>query len=109
MGDLDIGMAMVAARIASSGSGKEQEVRKKEEKKSPHHDPWRRSDRRSPSLPGVKMEVINGELILIPSGELPRSTLAKGWTLTREDGSVIRLDTGEVVQPPANRKTKGLR
>ncbi|MGB3095328.1 MAG: hypothetical protein WBB46_01160 [Candidatus Deferrimicrobiaceae bacterium] len=108
MGNLDIGMAMVAARIASSGLGKEQEIGKKREK-SPHHDPWRGSDRRRPSLPGVKMEVINGELALIPSGELPKYAREKGWTLTREDGNVIRLDTGEVVQPPASRKNKGLR
>ena len=109
MGDLDIGLAMVAARIGSSKPGKEQGDRKNREKKSPHHDPWRGSDQRRPPLPGMKMEVINGELILIPSGELPGHTREKGGTLTREDGSVIRLDTGEVVQPPASRKNKGLR
>jgi hypothetical protein len=108
MGNLDIGMAMVAARIASSELGKEQDVRKKREKKTPHHDPWRGSDHRRPSLPGVKMEVINGELILIPSGELSDDTREKERTLTREDGSVIRLDTGEVLQPPAKRKNKVL-
>lgn len=109
MGNLDIGMAMVAARIASSELGKEQDARKKREKKTPHHDPWRGSDHRRPSLPGVKMEVINGELILIPSGELSDDTREKGWTLTREDGSVIRLDTGEVLRPPTKTKNKVLR
>ena len=99
MGDLDIGMAMVAARIESSRPGKEREDRNNRETKHPHHDPWRGSDQRKPSLPGMNMEAINGELILIPSGDLPRHRRKKGWKLTREGGSVIRFDTGKVVQP----------
>lgn len=107
MGDLDFGMAMVAARIASSNLGKEKKFRKKEEKKDSGHDPGKRPDRISPSLRGVTMEVINGDLILLPSGALTRHTQAKGWTLTREDGSVIRIDTGKVVKPPASMKNRG--
>jgi hypothetical protein len=99
MGDLDIGMAMVEARIESSRPGKEREDWNNRENKVPHHDPWRGSDQRKPSLPGVNMEVINGKLILIPSGDLPRHKRKKGWKLTQEEGSVIRFDTGEVVQP----------
>lgn len=109
MGDLDFGMAMVTARIASSKLGKEQEIRKKGEMKTPFHDPWKKPDRRKPSLRGVTMEVINGELVLLPSVELPKHTRAKGWTLTREDGSVIRIDTGKILKPQATGKDRGLR
>lgn len=106
MGDLDFGMAMVAARIASSELGKGQESQKNREMKDLPRNPGRGSDRRGTSLPGVKMEVINGELVLVPAAELPRTMRTKGWTLKREDGSVIRLDTGEVVQPPERRKSQ---
>ena len=109
MGDLDIGMAMVAARIESSRPGKEQGDWEKKESRASFPVPGRRPVDRKPSLHGAKMEVVNGKLILVPSGELPGHTRKKGWTLTREDGSVIRLDTGEVVQPPASRKNEGLR
>ncbi len=106
MGDLDFGMAMVAARIASSELGKDQEFRKNVEKKGPRHDPWKEPDRRNPSLPGVTMEVVNGEVVLLPAAGMPRHTRAKGCTLTRKDGSVIRIDTGQVVNPVAGRKNR---
>lgn len=92
MGDLDIGMAMVAARIASSETGREQNVTKTG------------PDKKRPSLSGVKMEAIEGDLLLIPSVESQRYIrLARGWTMTRKDGSIVRLDTGEIVQPPKNK------
>ena len=109
MADLDFGMAMVAARIASSEGGKEREPRNKGERKSPLHEPRKRSSLGGPSLPGVKMEVINGELFLLPSAGLPRHTLAKGRQLAGEDGSVIRIDMGKVIRPPEGRENRGAR
>jgi hypothetical protein len=95
MGDLDIGMAMVAARIASSETGRGGTLRKSRDAIAPDRKP---PERRDPSLSGVKMEVIKGELLLIPSLESTRGRRASGWTLTREDGSVVLIDTGKIVQ-----------
>lgn len=108
MADLDFGMAMVAARIASSEGGKEREPRNKGERK-PIPGARKRSSLGEPSLPGVKMEVINGELFLLPSVGLPRHTLAKGRQLAGKDGSVIRIDMGKVVRPPEGRENRGPR
>ncbi|MGB7970943.1 MAG: hypothetical protein WCF31_03120 [Candidatus Deferrimicrobiaceae bacterium] len=101
MGDLDIGMAMVAARIASSEVGRGGTVRKSRDALSPGQNP---PESRNPTLSGVKMEVIKGELLLIPSVELTRGKRASGWTLTRGDGSVVLIDTGEIVQSPKRKE-----
>jgi len=94
MGDLDIGMAMVAARIASSETERGGTVWKSRDALSPDQNP---PERRNPTLSGVKMEVIKGELLLIPSVEPTRGRRASGWTLTREDGSVVLIDPGKIV------------
>lgn len=109
MADLDFGMAMVAARIASSEWGKDRESRNKEEKREPLHEQWKRSGLGKPALPGVKMEVINGELFLLPSVGLPRHTLAKGRHHKTKGGSVVRIDMGKVVRPPESRENRGHR
>jgi hypothetical protein len=101
MGDLDIGMAMVAARIASSEMEKVGSVRKGRDalsavQKSP--------ESRNPTLSGVKMEVIKGELLLIPSVKLTRGRRASEWTLTREEGSVILIDPGKIAHSPERKE-----
>jgi hypothetical protein len=109
MGNLNIGLAMVAARLATSETEKEREGRKKRESRASFPEPGRRPVERKPSLPGAKMEVADGKLILIPSVESSTYIRSRGWTLTREDGSVIRLDKGQVLQPLASGKNKILR
>jgi len=101
MGELDIGMAMVAARIASSETEKGVTVRKSRYAIFPDQKP---PDSRNPALSGVKMEVIKGELLLIPSVEPTRGKRASGWTLTREDGSVVLIDPGKIVQSPKRKE-----
>ena len=96
MGDLDIGMAMVAARIASSEMGRGGAVRKTRDilatgQKLPESG--------NPTLSGLKMEVSKGELLLVPSVEPTRGKRASGWTLTREDGTVVLIDPGKIVRP----------
>ena len=100
MGNLNIGLAMVAARLETSKTEKDQEGRKKRESRATHPDPGRRAVDRKPSLPGAKMEVVNGKLVLIPSVESSMYNRSRGGTLTREDGSVVRIDTGKVVRSP---------
>jgi hypothetical protein len=101
MGDLDIGMAMVAARIASSEAGRGETLRKSRDAIAPDRKP---PPRRNPTLSGVKMEVIKGELLLVPSLEPARGRRASGWTLTREDGSVVFIDTSKIVQSPKRKE-----
>ncbi len=103
MGELDIGLAMVSARIASSDMERELEIQKRRKKGLAGLGQGRNLERRRPSLSGGKLEVISGKLVLIPSAESPRHERTRGWTMTREDGSVVRVDTGEVVQPPENK------
>jgi hypothetical protein len=81
---------------------KEQETRKKREKPATLPGSGRDADAK-PSLRGVELEVVKGKLILVPSVETARSIRTRGWTLTRKDGSVVRIDTGEVVQAPKDR------
>ncbi|HSL99423.1 MAG TPA: hypothetical protein VK944_04760 [Candidatus Limnocylindria bacterium] len=75
MGDLDIGMAMVAARIASSKMERDGTVRKRRDASALDQKP---PENRSPTLSGMKMEVNKGELILIPSVESTRIKQARG-------------------------------
>jgi len=103
MGELDIGLAMVSARIASSDMEREQEIQKRRQKGLAGRGQERNPERRRPSLPGAKLEVISGQLVLIPSTESPRHERTRGWTMTRKDGSVVRVDTGEVVKPLENK------
>ena len=103
MGELDIGLAMVSARIASSDMEREQEIQKRRQKGLAGRGQGRNLARRMPSLPGAKLEVISGQLVLIPSAESPRHERTRGWTMTRKDGSVVRIDTGEVVKPLENK------
>jgi hypothetical protein len=101
MGDLDIGLAMVTARIATSEIKREQEqeTRKKRGKGAAVRGSGRDAGAKR-SLRGVELEFVKGELVLIPSVEAERKVRTRGWTVTRKDGSVVRIDTGEVVQPP---------
>ncbi|MGB3400341.1 MAG: hypothetical protein WBA34_09280 [Candidatus Deferrimicrobiaceae bacterium] len=101
MGDLDIGMAMVAARIASSKMERDGTVRKSRDASAPDQKP---PGGRSSTLSGMKMEVNKGKLILIPSVRSTRIKWARGWTLPREDGSVVLTNTGEIVQPPKRKE-----
>lgn len=101
MGDLDIGMAMVAARIASSEMEKDGTVRKRGDAGAPDQKP---PEGRSSTLAGMKMEVNKGKLILTPSVGSTRIKRARGWTLPREDGRVVFIDTGEIVQPPKRKE-----
>ena len=100
MGNFDIGLAMVAARIASSEIETEQAIKEKRKQEPPDRVPGSGPKKRTTSLPGAVLEVMNGKLILIPSAEPTRVKQARGWTLTREDGSVVHIDTGEIVRPP---------
>jgi len=100
MGNLNIGLAMVAARLATSETEKEQESRKKRESRASFPEPGRRPVDRKPSLPRAKMEVINGKLVLTPSVESSWYNRSRGWTLIREDGSVVRIDPGKVIRSP---------
>jgi len=101
MGNLNIGLAMVTARIATSEMRREQEqeARRKQEKGETVRGSGRNADGK-PSLRGVELGVIKGELVLVPSVEEARNVRTRGWTMTRKDGSVVRIDTGEVVPPP---------
>jgi hypothetical protein len=101
MGDLDIGMAMVAARIASSEMEKVGPVRKSRDALSADRKP---PGSGNPTLSGVKMEVIKGELLLIPSGDHTRGRRASGWTLTRKDGSVVFIDPGRIAHSPKRKE-----
>jgi hypothetical protein len=101
MGDLDIGMAMVAARIASSETEKGAIMRKSRDALSPDQKP---PESRNPTLSGLKMEVIKGKLLLIPSAEPTRGRRASGWALTRGDGSVVLTDLGKIVQSPKRKE-----
>ena len=96
MGDLDIGMAMVAARIASSKMERDGTARKSRDASPPDRKP---PGGRSSTLSGMKMEVNKGKLILIPYVRSTRIKWARGGTLTREDGSVVIINTGEIIQP----------
>ncbi len=105
MGELDIGLAMVTARIATSEMEREreQEVRKNRENRMTGIRPEKRAGRRNPFLPGAKLEVVKGELVLVPSAEAEGNIRTRGWTLTREDGNVLRIEAGEVVGPQGER------
>lgn len=107
MADLDFGMAMVAARIASSEAGKERQSRELGERRPPLHDARKGSDPGKPSLPGVKMEAVNGQLFLLPAAGVPRRTRETGWTPERREGKVIRLGTGEGARTPVRRGQQG--
>lgn len=96
MGTLNIGLAMVAARLATSEAEKELEFREKREGRASHSNPGRRPLEGKHSLPGAKLEVVKGKLTLIPSVGSSRYRRSKGWTLMREDGTVLRIDTGKV-------------
>src|SRR4030065_1250512 len=98
MGELDIGLAMVSARIASSDMEREQEIEKRRQKGLAGRGQGRNPERRRSSLSGVKLEVISGKLVLIPSAESPRHERTRARTTTREEGSVGRVDTGEGVK-----------
>jgi hypothetical protein len=98
MGNLNFGLAMVAARLATSKTEKEQEDRKKRESKAWHPEPGRGPVGGTPILPGAKMEFVNGKVTLVPSIESSRYNRLKGWTLTREDRTVVRIDTGKVIR-----------
>src|SRR3972149_621094 len=103
MGELDIGLAMVWARVASSDMEREQGIQKRRQKGLAGRGQGRNLERRMPSLPGAKLEVISGQLVLIPSAESPRHERTRGGTMTRKDGGVVRVDTGGVVKPQQNR------
>ena len=98
MGNLNIGMAMVAARLATSETEKEREDRGKRESRASFPESGRSPVDRKSSLPGARMEVANGKLILIPSFESSRYKQSRKWPLTREDGSVVRIDTSKVIR-----------
>jgi len=68
MGDLDIGLAMVTARIATSEMQREQEqeTRKNREKGATLRGSGRDAGSKR-SLRGVELEVVKGELVLVPS------------------------------------------
>lgn len=99
MGDLDIGLAMVTARIANAEMQreKEEESRKKRETR-PSPGRGRRAVER-PFPGGVELEVVKGNIVLIPTGELARNVRRREWTVTPGDGTVVRIDTGEAVRP----------
>lgn len=67
MGNLDIGLAMVAARIASTEMEKEQEIRNLRESREPDRKREDGPDTAKPPLSRAKLEGIKGELVLIPS------------------------------------------
>ena len=100
MGNLNIGLAMVAARLATSETEKEQEDRKKRDSRASHPNPGGRTVDSKPSLPGAKMEVVKGKLILVPSIQSSRYHRSWGWTLKREDGPPVRIDAGKVTGSP---------
>jgi hypothetical protein len=100
MGNLNIGLAMVAARLATSKTEKEQEGLKNRENRATHPGPERRAVDRKPSLSGAKMEVVKGKLVLIPTGESLTDDRSRGWILTREGGSDARIKAGKVVHSP---------
>lgn len=90
MRNFDIGLAMVAARIASSETEREQAIREKRKKKPP----------------GGTLKVLRGEPTPGSSAESPGVKSPNGWTLTRQDGSVVRIGKGEIVHSPGcERKT----
>lgn len=89
MRNFDIGLAMVAARIASSEIEREQAIREKRKKK--------------PS--GATLEVVRGTPSTSSPAESPGVKPSSGWTVTRRNGSVVRIETGGVVRPPG-RETK---
>jgi hypothetical protein len=100
MGNLNIGLAMVAARLATSETDKEQEDTKKRESRVWHPEPGRGPIGKKTSIPGAKLEVVNGRVTLVPSVESSRYHRSKGWTLTGENRTVVRIDTGKVIRPP---------
>ncbi len=72
MGDWDIGFAMVAARLATSEIGREREAPKDPGRRALVQTPGRGQENRRRPLSGVKMEVIKGKLLLVPSSEPPK-------------------------------------
>lgn len=103
MGDWNIGLAMVTARLASSETGREQEAPKGRGWHAPDHRRGSGQENRRRALPGVKMEVVKGRLFLIPSVDATKGKSPGGRTTTRQDGGVARIDTGENLPPPGNR------
>lgn len=76
MGDWDIGFAMVAARLATSEIGREQEAPKEPGRRASGQKRGRGQENRRRPLSGVKMEVIKGKLALVPSVEPPKQKSA---------------------------------
>src|SRR4030065_1552894 len=94
MGNLDIGLAMVTARIATSEMRREQEQEtlKKQEKGATVRGSVRDAGGK-PSLRGVELEVVKGELVLVPSVAAARKVRTRGGAMTRQDGSAGGIDT----------------
>ncbi|UCD47329.1 MAG: hypothetical protein JSV28_00390 [Deltaproteobacteria bacterium] len=76
MGDWDIGFAMVAARLATSEIGREQETPKEPGRRALGQKRGRGQENRRSPLSGVKMVVIKGKLFLVPSVEPPKQKSA---------------------------------
>jgi hypothetical protein len=103
MGDWNIGLAMVAARLATSETGREQEAPKGRVWHALDHRRGGGQENRRRSLPGVMMEVVKGRLFLIPSVDATEQEKPGGRTPTRNDGSTARIETGEDLPPPGTR------
>jgi len=88
MGDWDIGLAMVAARLATSEMGREHGSPKEPGRHALGQTPGRGQENRRRELTRVKMEVIKGKLLLVPSVGPPKQ---------KSPG------TGEIVPSPGDR------
>lgn len=92
MGDIDFGLAMVAARIATSEKQKGREGLNEEVRGPADRRQRRGPDSRKRPLSGATFDVIKGNLVLIPTGESRESTSGQRRNVKMERGKVVRID-----------------
>lgn len=92
MGEIDFGLAMVAARIANSERPKRRRTLREEAGGPANHGRTTAPASGKRTLSGATFEVVKGNLVLIPTGE-PRETRMVEQRLPRtERGRVVRID-----------------
>ncbi len=87
MGTLDIGLAMVVARIASREMEKDQEIRTLRENREKADPP----EAGRPSLTGAKLEVVRGQVVLIPSAAVGRKGRRERPPRKQGDATVVPI------------------
>ncbi len=98
MGTLNFGLAMVAARIASIETEKEQEIRNLRESRESNRERENLPYSNKPSLAGVKLEVNKGELVLIPAVQSPGRNRGERSPSKKREGKIVRIERAQPVR-----------